>query len=413
MSPGPGPDGFTAVGFYGGEYRLFDVPTAMLLSLDVRPAFPEPPGPSAGFPIEPMPSETPKYEPLKVGNWKLTNGVAGIGSAAFGSGAVLFGDVLNDRNLLLQFGIYGSLQLTNALAMYYDRAGRDTLGFGFYHTFTQRRDINPPGFSPTSIFFLESEFGGQAVYSHPFNAFTRTEERAALEGVDRSFLFPVSQQGQEITAVSVADLQQWNSAFAGYDMESQLSANISFDTTRYAFPVGAVGGGSLFLEGGGGYLPLRGTVYGYAQFDGQVHFRPLSFVLIHLRAAGGISSATPLGKQFWLSSFDNFRDFYPNDLRLIGNVYVVANANLEIPLNGIIKVAFLSDIKAVFGLDLGSISPSPELVWDNRNLAGVIGANLGLGPFEVRLQFASPIQLGNHLLPPGWVPNISLQYVYF
>jgi hypothetical protein len=412
MSPGPGPDGLTAVGFYGGQYQLFDIPKTQFLSLDVRPAMLEPPGPVSGFPVEPIPSDAPPYQPLKVGNWRLTNGIAAVGSSAFGSGAVLFGDVLNDRNLLVQFGIYGSLQLTDALAMYYDRAGRDTFGLGLYHTFTERRDLTPPAF-PTSVFYLESEFGAQGIYSHPFNAFTRLELRAALEGVDRSFLFPITEDGSIINTVSVADLQQWNAERAGYDMEGQFSANIGFDVTRYAFPVGPVGGGSLFLEGGGGYLPLRSQAYGYAQFDGQVHFRPVSFILIHLRLAAGIAGGSPFGKQFWLSSYDNLRDFYPTDLRLIGTVFAVTNANLEVPLNGVIKVAFLSDIKFVAGFDLGGVAASPGTLWDERTLAGVLGVNLGLGPFEIRIQFADPIDLGNHLLPPGWVPNISLQYVYF
>jgi hypothetical protein len=49
----------------------------------------------------------------------------------------------------------------------------------------------------------------------------------------------------------------------------------------------------------------------------------------------------------------------------------------------------------------------------------VLGVNFGLGPFELRVQFAHGIDIGG-LVPekdnngnPTWVPNISLHYAYF
>jgi hypothetical protein len=49
----------------------------------------------------------------------------------------------------------------------------------------------------------------------------------------------------------------------------------------------------------------------------------------------------------------------------------------------------------------------------------VLGANFGLGPFELRVQFAHGVDVGG-IVPerdsngnPVWVPNISLRYAYF
>jgi len=60
-----------------------------------------------------------------------------------------------------------------------------------------------------------------------------------------------------------------------------------------------------------------------------------------------------------------------------------------------------------------------EDAWANRTADFVLGVNLGLGPFEFRVQFAHGINIGG-LVPEQdsnggtrWVPNISLHYVYF
>jgi hypothetical protein len=57
--------------------------------------------------------------------------------------------------------------------------------------------------------------------------------------------------------------------------------------------------------------------------------------------------------------------------------------------------------------------------WANRTADYVLGVNLGLGPFELRVQFAHGIDIGG-IIPetdengrPTWVPNISLHYVYY
>ena len=103
----------------------------------------------------------------------------------------------------------------------------------------------------------------------------------------------------------------------------------------------------------------------------------------------------------------------------------------------LIRFAFFSGLTGVVGFDFGGVVDSNRAVqnyagrgytklhaalsdaWANRTADYVLGVNLGLGPFELRVQFAHGIDIGG-LVPvtnssggPTWVPNISLHYVYF
>jgi hypothetical protein len=412
-APASGPNGLMAVGFFGGQYRIFEIPKTAFLSLDERPALHGEPGKAAEYTMEPIPNPSPRYEPFAANNWRLQNGIAAVGTSSYGQGALLFGDTLSDRNLLLQFSMYGSPELTDALVFFFDRSRRHELGFGLFHTFTERRDVHPPGGFNSSLLYLQREFGGQGLWSYPFDTFTRLEAHASIEGVQRGFLFPIDNLGNVSTAVALDSLRQWNNVRGGFDLQAEASATLGYDTTRYQYPAGAAGGGSFVAEGGGGILPIRGLPYGYATIDAQYHWKFFFFGVFHFRLAGGIAGGTDLGKQFWLSSYDNLRDYLPFDIRLIGTTYTVGNVNFDLPLDAIIRLAFITSVKGVIGVDIGSVAARPEDLWANRTMDWVLGVNLGLGPFEVRIQFANAIGLGNPVPNKGWIPNISLQYAYF
>src|SRR2546421_12646973 len=97
------------------------------------------------FPDEPIPQNTPVYDPYDVGkNWKVEGGGAaiggaGIGYAPVGSGGVLFADIMRDRSALINLAVYGSFDLTDFLAFYVDRSKRMTWGVRGFHTFQQGR----------------------------------------------------------------------------------------------------------------------------------------------------------------------------------------------------------------------------------------------------------------------------------
>src|SRR5882762_7842274 len=92
------------------------IPASYLATIDT----PQP------FPDEPIPHDTPSYDPYDVGkNWRVEGGGAaiggaGIGYAPVGSGGVLFADIMRDRSALINLAIYGSFDLTDFLAFYVD-----------------------------------------------------------------------------------------------------------------------------------------------------------------------------------------------------------------------------------------------------------------------------------------------------
>lgn len=412
-APGPGPKGLMAIGFHGGMFQVFDVPMKAYLALDERPAMEGPLASAREHPEEVMPADVPGYDPFKASNWRLENGVAAIGTTSVGQGALLFGDVLSDRSAILQLAMYGSPSLTDAYGFFMDRSGRAILGAGAFHTFTQRRDPNAPGFG-RDVLYLQREFGLTGLWSFPFDTFTRLEARGVVQGVDRNFQFPVEPAGYAGYEISTTGLRTWESARGGLDLEGLVSLRFGYDTTRYRFPGGAFGGGSFLVDVGGGVLPLRGAFHRYASFDTQFHQRLLGPTVLHLRAAGGWSGGSVFGRQFFLSSYDNLRMFTVNDSRLLGAAYAVANADLEIPLDAVVALALVSNIKGIVGLDFGGVASHPQDLWNARALAWVLGANLGLGPFEVRLHFARAIVINPEVpLNSGWTPNVSLRYAYF
>jgi hypothetical protein len=225
-------------------------------------------------------------------------------------------------------------------------------------------------------------------------------------------------------------------SITGFDSEIESSLSYGWDTTRYG-PGGAIGGSSVLLTLGAGTLPQRGSdgLFGYWQSDAIHTIGLFSRTKITARAALGYAQGNRFGRHFFLSSFDNLRGFRFNDSRLLGDAYYVAQSELAFPLDFLIRFAFFSGITGIVGLDFGGVVESSNAqrvhpgksrflataaqAWDNRTMDYVLGVNFGLGPFELRVQFAHGIDVGG-LLPerddngnPTWVPNISLHYAYF
>jgi hypothetical protein len=91
----------------------------------------------------------------------------------------------------------------------------------------------------------------------------------------------------------------------------------------------------------------------------------------------------------------------------------VGNAELNVPLDAIIRVAFFQSIEGIMGLDFGGVADRLDNLWPNRTFAFVLGGNLTLGPFEFLIHFARPIDIGGLVPAADWVPNISIRYAYF
>jgi hypothetical protein len=455
--PGLAPNGLYGVAFYGARFRLFEVQTSAMLSLDEQDAIPpsylatiDKPQP---FADEPIPQNAPTYDPYAVGkNWKVEGGGAaiggaGVGFAPVGSGGVLFADMMRDRSALINLAIYGSFDLTDALAFYVDKSERLIWGVGAFHTFQQGRDTQFASakqcYAPATaqnlsaaceILYLSREFGVEGLLSYPLSTFSRVDASARIMGVTRSFFdnFAYDRFGTPSANVPAADLNE----IRGFDPQSEVSLAYGWDTTRFG-PGGAMGGRSLIVQFGAGTLPTRGAegLYTYLQGDAIQTFRIVGRSKLNLRLASGAAQGSRFGRRFYLSSFDNLRGFRWGDARLLGDGYYVGQAELNFPLDVLIRFAFFSNITGVVGFDFGGVVDSNRAVqnhagrgytklratldeaWANRTADYVLGVNLGLGPFELRVQFARNLDLGG-LVPtdsgrPEWVPNISLHYVYF
>jgi outer membrane protein assembly factor BamA len=218
--------------------------------------------------------------------------------------------------------------------------------------------------------------------------------------------------------------------------QAEVFVDYGYDTTRYG-PGGAIGGSSFLFELGGGTLPKRGSdgLFAYFQTDAIHTIHLIGRSKISGRAALGLAEGSRFGRHFFLSSFDNLRGYRFNDSRLLGDGYYVTQAELAFPLDFLIRFAFFSGITGIVGVDFGGVVESsraqrhyptkPKLfatfseAWRNRSMDYVLGVNLGLGPFELRVQFAHGVDIGG-IIPETnengdatWVPNISLHYAYF
>ncbi|HYS11343.1 MAG TPA: hypothetical protein VEP66_21585 [Myxococcales bacterium] len=457
--PGLGPNGLYGIAFYGARFRLFEVQTPALLSVDEQDAIPpsylatiDKPQP---FVDEPIPQNTPRYDPYDVGkNWKVEGGGAaiggaGVGVAPVGSGGVLFADMMRDRSALINLAIYGSFDLTDALAFYVDRSERLTWGVGVFHTFQQGRDTQFTSaqqcYQPLTaanasaaceILYLQRMFGGEGLLSYPLSTFSRIDANARIMGVNRQFQdnFAYDRFGTPSANVPASELRE----IQGFDPQMEMGIAYGWDTTRYGLG-GANGGTSFLVQIGMGDIPTRGSegVYGWVQTDTIKTFKIVGRSRLFMRGALGAAQGSRFGRTFFLSSFDNLRGFRWGDSRLLGDAYYVGQAEFQFPLDVLVRIALFSNLTGIVGFDFGGVVDSNraqqnhlghgysklratlEDAWAQRTADYVLGVNLGLGPFELRVQFAHGIDIGG-LVPEQdsrggtrWVPNISLHYVYF
>jgi outer membrane protein assembly factor BamA len=212
---------------------------------------------------------------------------------------------------------------------------------------------------------------------------------------------------------------------------------------------GPLGGRSLMAEFGGGYLPGRSAVHGFARFDANSTWQIIGRANFSLRASAASSFAPDdtgrsWARSWWLSSADNLRGYYPLDTAyLVGLHYYVANAELQVPFNNIIRFLFFEYVEGVAALDFGGVfnnwtnkeqrvcadtppgfTPTCNLVltepgaWESRTLTGVLGTNILFGPLLFRLHFGHPFDIGGQETPAqrnndSWVTNITLRYFFF
>ncbi len=433
--------GIYATTFYRARFRLLELPRVAWLDEGPAPVR-APAGPVLSIPVEPLPDAAPRYDPYSLRSWRPEAGYVfggGGGSVIGVRAAGLFADLFRDRQIYVDLAVLGSFDYTQALILYEDRHQRTSWAWGAYHFVNQQIDRHD-----FSLAFFQREFGGAAILRHPLDRYRRLELELTAGGVQRYCLtdysvdLPAFCGGLRHTPLPgvAAD---WDRANGGVNPTLGPTIRYGYDTVRFDPFTGPIDGSSLLLELGGSWLPTRSAVNGFARLD-AAHWWPIvGRANFMLRAAAGSSFAPDArgvnwAKAWWLSSADNLRGFYPLDTQyLIGLHYYVANAELQIPLDAVLRFFIFDLIEGVAAFDFGgvanqlhnkvftfsdgSIGVAPGL-WEARTLTGVLGFNVLFGPFLLRVHFGHPFDIGGEKTPAllagtNWVTNVTLRLLFF
>jgi len=443
VSPALAPKGrgVYASTFYGGTFRLVEVPKVAWLET-AAVAVPTAAGEVLEIPTADLPQDPSEYNALSLKNWSPEAGFVyggGAGSAVAGRAAVLFSDMLRDHVLFLDLSVYGSFDYTQGLAMYENRSGRLGWVLGGFHYVQQNLDRLDP-----NLVYFQRDFGVIGALRYPLDRFRRVEAELTLGGVQRycleDFVGAFARCSGVVTpnpASPYPDTNAWQRANGGVNFTMSPTLRFGYDTIRYDYATGPLAGHSLLAELGGGWLPGRGVVHGFAHMDAQQYFQLSRRANIGFRAAAGTSFSPDersriWERTWWLTSADNLRGFYPLDVDyLIGQNFWVANAELQLPLDSIVHLVIFDYIEGVVGVDFGGVfdrwttrrqsegplRPHDAGAWDARTLTGVLGVNVLFGPLLLRVHFGHPYAIGGIETPAlrdgtNWVTNVTLRYFF-
>jgi hypothetical protein len=425
--------------FHGGRFRLVEVHHIALRDepwVQVPPAQGEPlPIPLAELPAAPLP-----YRPYAARNWRPEAGfVYGGGSAGAiaGRGAILFDDYLRDRLLFADVAVLGSFDYTQALLLFEDRSRRTGLVLGAFHYVQQQLDPLAP-----DLAYNQRDFGITGALSYPLDRYRRLEAELALGATQRYCLtdfsgdLVLSCSGLRTAGGPYASTADWRRRNGGTNLTVSPAVRFGFDSVRYHPTAGPIDGASLLAELGGGWVPGRSALHGFARADAQRYLHLWGRTRIWARAAVGASFS--LGgesrlweRSWWVDPADNLRGYGPGDVAfLLGTHYYVANAELQVPLAPLLPGPLFEYMTGIAGADFGGVFTSwdPRTdaaggrvdagAWGSRTLTGVLGANLTLGPILFRVHFGHPFRIGGVETPAlaehhRWVTNVTLRYLFF
>nr|WP_225937222.1 tolB protein precursor protein [Myxococcus sp. RHSTA-1-4] len=417
FEPGPGPEGSLWMLFHtSGERRPAVLRPPRMLAVDVptEPA-PEPPGPLAVRPL----TDAQVYEPFTKQNIELGPifGFAGAGGGGFvGQLFAAASDRMRDHQFLLTLSVYGSFDLTDGYLLYINDQSRVTWGGGPFQSLRFRVDRTFEDLEVGSnTFFTSGEryFGVLGSVRYPLSTFFYLQGDLSLGGT-KYFLddptefylfFPErNEAGAELLSV-------WNAQNGDIRFQTEVSGQVGYDSLKYHYATGPLAGSSALLEMTVGVQPFEGETYSNIRLDAERYFPIYGRSHIFLRGGTGTTLGGRYARSYFLSSFDTLRGVNFGDERwLLGRHFAYSTLELQLPLNDIVRVAFLSDLEAVAGLDLGAVGENSQDFWDHRVLDAAFGVNVALGPLLMRLHFARPIDIGAEAgkPDPGWVTNFSL-----
>lgn len=421
IDPGPGPEGrWWALLKDTGRWWPVELPVES--RAESAPAREREPAPAA--PQEPLPRrslvEARPYQGLAPRNWGLENvfGLVGAGGGAvYGQGWLSATDQLRDRALVLQVAFYGSLQLTDASLLFLDQSRRTSLGFG---PVSALRFHIEDAFADEGVRFQSARryYSALAIARYPLDRFVHLQVEQAV-GVDDPWVDSLTgawlMDGEE-NGTGRDLLAEWTASYGQSRLQTESTLRFGVDTVSYHPSTGPISGASALVEATLGVQPLDGEVFPSVRLDaeGYLPLHRSSGANLGLRASGGSSWGSLQARSFYLYGPWTLRGVAMGDIDwLLGRHYALATSELQIPMDWLIRVAFLSAVEGVVGLDLGATADRPGELWDRRVLDVALGGNLALGPLVFRLHFARPLDIGAPLPdnPQPWVTNLSMGWL--
>ncbi len=431
----PGPDsGLWALFHHSGRRQLVKVPKETLTLASIETFKPEV-GQSWPMPQSDLSVSVP-YDWLTPKNWELGSifGILGAGSAGvFGQVYASANDRLRNHALVLQLNLFGSFELTDGFLYYLNQEDRITWGFGPFQSLRYRIDptfqVGQPGPEFRQFISFERFFGGSGVLRFPLDKFAYVQaelqvgaSNAVLATAEEDYLADGTRNGScmvdaegECVDRGTSFLDEWEAANSRLRFQTEVSLSLGYDTIAYNRGTGPIAGHSVLLEATLGTQPAEDEVFGSLRLDAEKYFPLIGRSNLMFRAGAGTTFGGNYQRKFYLSSFDTLRGVpFGNRDFLLGEHYLYSTAEIQIPLNILIRLLIFSDIEGIVGLDFGSVSDEFDAFFDKRVLDFVLGFNFGLGPLVFRLHFAKPINTGVNLANDGsWVTNFSLGWLYF
>lgn len=362
-APGAGSPALTLEGLGGGGLPVWDIPQTPI-------------------------TQEQDYSPLR--NLSLESAAGVISPGPLIATQLLFADPLNTHLIGMSALVLEEFDRASGELTYVDLSGRTAVGGGIFASTSLQLDGDMPGISGT--YFLQ-RYGARVLAEYPFGRYMR------LQG----FLAPQMLRASDFSN-PVGALARENS---GTHAALQGGASFALDTTRLS----AVGpyDGLAFSVGTDGTLPVAG-----ARPFANVSAELLAYknlvpgyerLFVHGRLALGTALGGAFRESFYLPAEQNLRALESGSLSVLGDHYYLGQAELHFPLLPELGGIYL---QGLVGVDLGAIFFDYEALLRERQAAGVLGANLLLGPLSLRLHFARPFDIGAGIRNDRWLTHFSL-----
>ena len=244
--------------------------------------------------------------------------------------------------------------------------------------------------------FIFQRFGAQLLASYPLGHYTRVE----------GYLSPQAIRGTRFSSSELASNPELNRTSPAVEAGAQFAV----DTTRLAY-FGPYSGLALTLAAST-TVPFSSGARPFYTFTGDVQgYQPLLGAYERIFAYGRIGVGANLGslfrEDFYLPATQNLRAYRPGSLLTVGEGYYLGQFELQFPLapefGGIA-------LQGVVGGDAGAVFSDYSRAWESRVAAGVVGAQLSLGPLALGLYFARPFGIGgvDRQVPKEWITHFEI-----